>query len=132
MVAAFQFSSLFGRLAGGTIADRVGALNALIVGLFLNAVSMLAIWPVSTSIGPLAVFVILNGLANGAFFSTMPTVVSNVFGSARVAVAMGMVVTGWTAGYLLVSELPVLAMGVDLTFSPGRAHRWVHSRCYRQ
>ena len=32
----------------------------------------------------------------------MPTVVGNVFGSARVAVAMGMIVTGWAGGYLMV------------------------------
>jgi hypothetical protein len=36
------------------------------------------------------------------FFATMPTVLGNVFGSARVAVAMGMIVTGWAGGYLMV------------------------------
>jgi hypothetical protein len=38
-------------------------------------------------------------------------VVGNTFGSLRVSVAMGMIVTGWAGGYLLVSapflsELP--------------------------
>jgi predicted MFS family arabinose efflux permease len=65
-------------------------------------VSMLVLWPVSNSIGPLIAFVIINGMSNGGFFSTMPTVVGNVFGSARVSVAMGMIVTGWAGGYLLV------------------------------
>ena len=37
------------------------------------------------------------------FFSTMPTVVGNTFGSARVSVAMSMIVTGWAGGYLMVS-----------------------------
>lgn len=64
---------------------------------------MLTIWPVSTSLASLALFVIINGAANGGFFSTMPTVVGNVFGSERVSVAMGMVVTGWGGGYLMVS-----------------------------
>ncbi|KAK7423520.1 hypothetical protein QQX98_000977 [Neonectria punicea] len=31
----------------------------------------------------------------------MPTVVGNTFGSARVSVAMGMIVTGWVGGYLM-------------------------------
>ncbi|KAJ7843353.1 hypothetical protein B0H14DRAFT_3456267 [Mycena olivaceomarginata] len=31
----------------------------------------------------------------------MPTVVSNVFGSARLSVAMGMIVTRWAGGYLM-------------------------------
>lgn len=61
---------------------------------------MLALWPVSASLAPLAVFVVINGIGNGGFFAVMPTVVGNVFGSARVSVAMGMIVTGWTAGYL--------------------------------
>jgi hypothetical protein len=43
-------------------------------------------------------------MSNGGFFSTMPTVVGNVFGSARVSVAMGMIVTGWAGGYLLVCQ----------------------------
>lgn len=62
---------------------------------------MLVIWPVSTSLGPLVVFVVINGIGNGGFFSTMPTVVGSVFGSRRVGVAMGMIVSGWTGGYLM-------------------------------
>lgn len=102
VVAAFNFSSALGRLLCGFCSDRLGPLNTLFLSLLLSALSMLVLWPVSTSIGPLVVFVIINGMSNGGFFSTMPTVVGNVFGSARVSVAMGMVVTGWAGGYLLV------------------------------
>jgi hypothetical protein len=49
--------------------------------------------------------VIINGTGNGGFFSTIPTVVGRVFGSARVSVAMGMMVTGWAGGYLMASEI---------------------------
>lgn len=65
---------------------------------------MLALWPASTTLAPLIAFVILNGAANGGFFSTIPTVVGNVFGSQRVSVAMAMIVTGWGGGYLMVSR----------------------------
>ena len=102
MVAAFNFSSAVGRLMCGFCSDRLGPLNTLFMSLLLSALSMLILWPVSTSIGPLIVFVIINGMANGGFFSTMPTVVGNVFGSARVSVAMGMIVTSWAGGYLMV------------------------------
>jgi predicted MFS family arabinose efflux permease len=78
----------------------------LFVALLLSAISMLAIWPVSTSITPLIIFVVINGAANGGFFSTMPTVVGSIFGSARVSVAVGMIVTGWVGGYLLVGLIP--------------------------
>ncbi|KAL2868779.1 MFS general substrate transporter [Aspergillus lucknowensis] len=101
VVAAFNFSSALGRLMCGFFSDFLGPLNTLFLSLLLCAVSMLVLWPVSSSVGPLIAFVIINGVSNGGFFSTMPTVVGNVFGSARVSVAMGMMVTGWAGGYLL-------------------------------
>ncbi|KAL1855818.1 hypothetical protein VTK73DRAFT_8468 [Phialemonium thermophilum] len=101
LVAGFNLSSAVGRIASGLLCDRIGALNTLFLAMVLSALSMLALWPASTSLAPLAVFVVVNGPANGGFFSTMPTVVGNVFGSARVSVAMGMIVTSWVAGYLM-------------------------------
>ncbi|MCJ1396541.1 hypothetical protein MMC18_009432 [Xylographa bjoerkii] len=101
LVAGFNFSSAVGRLICGFGADFIGPLNTLFISLLLSAASMLVIWPVSNSLGPLVAFVIINGAANGGFFATMPTVVGAVFGSARVSVAMGMIVTGWAGGYLM-------------------------------
>jgi predicted MFS family arabinose efflux permease len=75
---------------------------------------MTALWPISNSLASLIVFVIINGASNGGFFATMPTVIGNVFGSARVAVAMGMIVTGWAGGYLM-----VIYNGVLLLLGPG-------------
>lgn len=104
LVAAFNFSSAIGRLTCGFACDKFGSLNTLFLSLLLSALSLFVLWPVSNSIGPLIAFVIINGSANGGFFSTMPTVVGNVFGSARVSVAVGMIVSGWLGGYLLVSK----------------------------
>ena len=87
----------------GFISDTLGALNTLTFSLFLTSVSTLALWTVSTSLSPLIAFAIVNGLAAGGFFSLMPTVAGQVFGSARVAIAISMLVTAWTAGYLMVS-----------------------------
>ena len=101
LVAGFNFSSALGRILCGFMGDKFGPLNSLFASLLVSALSMLAIWPISTSLAPLIVFVVVNGMGNGGFFSIMPTVVSNVFGSARMSVAMGMIVTGWTAGYLM-------------------------------
>jgi MCP family monocarboxylic acid transporter-like MFS transporter 3 len=66
----------------------------------LNAVSMLAIWPASSTLGPLLTFAMINGVANGSYFTTQPTVVAGIFGPGRATVAMSMSVTGWTGGYL--------------------------------
>ncbi|KAI0516757.1 major facilitator superfamily domain-containing protein [Xylaria bambusicola] len=101
LLAGFNFASAVGRILSGLLCDKIGPLNALFLALSLAAISMLAVWPVSTSLAPLAVFSVVNGMANGGFFSTMPTVVGNCFGSARVTVAMGMIVTSWSGGYLL-------------------------------
>ncbi|GJC83386.1 putative transporter ESBP6 [Colletotrichum liriopes] len=107
LVAGFNFSSAVGRICCGALCDAFGALNVLFVSLALSAVSILAIWPASTTLGPMVVFVVINGISNGGFFSTMPTVVGNVFGSARVSVAMSMIVTGWAGGYLMVGFIPL-------------------------
>ena len=101
MVAAFNFSSAIGRITLGMTSDRFGPLNSLVLSLFLSGISMLALWPLSSSIAPLVAFVVINGAANGGFFAVMPTVVGSVFGSDLVAVTMGMIVTGWAGGYLM-------------------------------
>ncbi|KAI1329164.1 major facilitator superfamily transporter [Xylariaceae sp. FL0255] len=101
LLAGFNFSSAIGRILSGVLCDRIGALNTLFLTLALAAISMLVVWPVSETLGPLALFAIVNGMANGGFFSTMPTVVGNCFGSARFTVAMGMIVSSWSGGYLL-------------------------------
>lgn len=134
VVAAFNFSSALGRLLCGFCSDFIGPLNTLFGSLLLSALSMLILWPVSTSIGPLIVFVIINGMSNGGFFSTMPTVVGNVFGSSRVPVAMGMVVTGWAGGYLLVRSLSLFyhLIGINRLELIGRSDRWVYPGCFRR
>ncbi|RYO82076.1 hypothetical protein DL764_009666 [Monosporascus ibericus] len=101
LLAGFNFASAIGRIICGILCDVIGPLNSLFPSLCVCGISMLVVWPVSQSLAPLAIFVIVNGLANGGFFSTMPTVVGNVFGSARVSVAMRMVVTSWAGGYLM-------------------------------
>ncbi|KAF1358347.1 MFS general substrate transporter [Lizonia empirigonia] len=101
LVAAFNACNAVGRFAGGPLCDKVGPTNVFVVTMMLNAVSMLAIWPVSNTLGPLLAFAVLNGMANGAYFTVFPTVVASVFGPGRAAVAMSMAITGWTLGYLL-------------------------------
>ncbi|EXJ70523.1 uncharacterized protein A1O5_06593 [Cladophialophora psammophila CBS 110553] len=49
----------------------------------------------------------LNGLANGGFFTLYPVVVASMAArvenseSGRVAISMGMAISGWTGGYLM-------------------------------
>lgn len=102
LVCLFNGASAAGRMLTGILADRwLGPINTLCVTLSITALSLLVMWPTSTSFAPLVVFVIVNGMSNGGFFSIMPTVVGNVLGSQRISVAFGMIVTGWIGGYLM-------------------------------
>ncbi len=105
VVAAFNACTAIGRLGAGFACDKFGSTNMLLLTMALNAVSMLAIWPVSDTIGPLLVFAAMNGIANGAFFVTMPTAIGRMIGPGQAAVGMGMAITGWTGGYLMGSPI---------------------------
>jgi MFS family permease len=113
LLAGFNFSSAIGRIMSGYLCDILGPLNTLIGFLLVNALTMIALWPASTTLAPLALFAVMNGLTNGGFFSSMPTVVGNIFGSTRVSTAMGMMITGWVGGYLFVSRVLARAHGAE-------------------
>jgi hypothetical protein len=103
LLAGFNLSSAAGRIGFGQIADYLGPINSLILALAWNAISLLVIWPVSTSLAPLIIFVVINGMCNGGFYSCIPTAVGSITDSSRLASAMGLLVTGWAGGYLMVS-----------------------------
>jgi MFS family permease len=66
LAAGFNLASAVGRIAFGLLADRIGPINSLIIAFVTNAISLLLVWPLSGSVGPLIVFVILTGVAAGA------------------------------------------------------------------
>lgn len=105
IVAAFNACTAIGRLGAGFACDKFGSTNMVLLTMALNAVSMLSIWPVSNSIGPLILFAAINGIANGAFFVTMPTAIGRMIPPSQAAVGMGMAITGWTGGYLMGSPI---------------------------
>jgi len=101
LVAGFNACTTVGRFAAGPLCDRIGPLNTFVITMVLNAATILAVWSVSSTLPVLVIFIILNGIANGAFFTTLPTVVASMVDPSRAAVAMSMSITGWTAGYLM-------------------------------
>ncbi len=113
IVAAFNACTAIGRFGAGFACDRFGSTNMLLLTMALNAVSMLAIWPISDSLGPLIVFAAINGIANGAFFVTMPTAIGRMIEPGQAVVGMGMAITGWTGGYLMGS--PIAGMLIAAT-----------------
>ena len=111
ILACFNACTAIGRFGAGFACDKFGSTNMLLSTMALNAISMLAIWPVSNSLGPLIVFAAMNGIANGAFFVTMPTAIGRMIGPGQAAVGMGMAITGWTGGYLMGSPIAGILIG---------------------
>ena len=103
-VAGFGASTAVGRLLGGLVCDRIGPFNALAVTALIKSLSMLAIWPVSSTLAPLFIFAIVNGCANGSFFVCLPTAVAALApGSA--AASISLMTSFWTPGYLIGAPL---------------------------
>lgn len=100
LVAGFGGATAVGRLFSGWLCDRIGAINALVLASLINGLSMLAIWPVSSSLGPLYVFAIVNGCANGSFFVSLPTAVATL-ATGSPAASITLMTFFWTPGYLL-------------------------------
>src|SRR5690242_5307900 len=100
LVGGFGAATAVGRFLGGWICDQIGACNTLLIACLLNSISMLAIWPLSTSLPPLFVFAIVNGCANGSFFVALPTAVA-VIAPHSAAASISLMVSFWTPGYFL-------------------------------
>jgi predicted MFS family arabinose efflux permease len=116
LVAGFGASTAIGRLMSGWVCDRIGPFNTLAITVLVNALSMLAIWPVSTSLPPLVIFAVVNGCANGSFFVGLPTAVAAISpGSAASAISLA--TSFWTPGYLLGS--PIAGMLIQMTGAAG-------------
>lgn len=65
LVSGFNLSSALGRVLFGQLADYIGPVNALIIAMISTGFSLLVLWPVSMSLAPLIIFVIVSGIAAG-------------------------------------------------------------------
>ncbi|KAJ4357177.1 uncharacterized protein N0V89_001752 [Didymosphaeria variabile] len=101
VMACYNACMAVGRLSSGIACDQLGPTNMLLATMALNAITMLAIWSVASTFAVLTVFAALNGIANGAFFVTMPTAIGRLLGPHAAPAGIGMAVTGWTVGDLL-------------------------------
>ncbi|KAH7353395.1 major facilitator superfamily domain-containing protein [Plectosphaerella cucumerina] len=116
LVAGFGASTAVGRLFGGWFCDRIGAFNALSVSALVNSLSMIVIWPVSSSLPLLAIFAIVNGCANGSFFVGLPTAVG-ILAPGSAAASISLMTSFWTPGYLL--GAPLAGILIDATGAAG-------------
>lgn len=131
LVAAFNAASAVGRISSGFLSDKIGSVNVALMSMSLLGTTMFLVWPFASTLGVLILFVLVAGIAVGGFFSMMPTVVGHIFGSANMSVTMGMILTSWTFGYLLVRQVLFLSLSLiretfPLTGHTGISHRRLH------
>ncbi|GLI77722.1 hypothetical protein PoHVEF18_006015 [Penicillium ochrochloron] len=106
ILAMWNVASTVGRVAAGFLADTIlGPLNSLILSLLLAGVSALAIWPFADSVAVLSVFIVLNGLGCGAFFSLIPAAVGSMFGAKNTMGVLPILWAGWFFGYFFGSPI---------------------------
>ncbi|KAH6654156.1 major facilitator superfamily domain-containing protein [Truncatella angustata] len=113
VLACFNACIALGRFASGIVCDKFGSTNTFLLTMALNAVTMLAIWTLSSTLELLMIFAALNGIANGAFFVAMPTAVGRLVGPGHAAVGMSMALTGLALGYFMGS--PIAGFLIDAT-----------------
>ncbi|KAH9057626.1 major facilitator superfamily domain-containing protein [Lactarius vividus] len=121
LLATFNLASAVGRVGFGVLGDSVGPITALVLALTVNALSMLTIWPASSSIAPLVAFIVINGFGSGGFFSLIPSVVGSVYGNTQTANALAMTVSGWAFSYFLGSPVAGWLLQAYGGSSAGRA-----------
>lgn len=88
LVAGYNFASAVGRIVFGLMADsRLGPVTTLCVAFVLMATTILSIWVAAgVYLGPLILFLLLNGAAGGALLSLQPTVIASMYGTSELAV----------------------------------------------
>lgn len=82
-------SSLFGRVLGGHIADKIGRLNVLYPMTLFSGVLCFALWLPAHHISQVIVFTCLYGFSTGVFISLGPAAISQISPEDRLGARMG-------------------------------------------
>ncbi|KAB8227318.1 major facilitator superfamily domain-containing protein [Aspergillus alliaceus] len=106
MLAIWNVASTLGRVVAGFLADSfLGPINSLILSLALAGLSALVIWPFSSTTGVLSLFIVLNGVGCGAFFSLVPSLVGAMFGGKNTLGILPILWAGWFVGFFFGSPI---------------------------
>ncbi|KAJ3215111.1 hypothetical protein HDU67_000815 [Dinochytrium kinnereticum] len=91
LLSVYNGSSAAGRVILGIGADGfMGRLNSLAFCMIVSGLSMIFLWTFASSVGILALFVVINGFVAGGFISLFPVVVASIFGAERLPSLVGM------------------------------------------
>lgn len=106
VLAGWNLASTVGRVLGGYTADALlGPLNSLIVCLLFIGLSSLVVWPLASSVGIFAIFLVFNGIGCGAFFSLVPPAIGAIMGPENTLGILPILWTTWFCGFFFVSTI---------------------------
>lgn len=97
LVALLAVGNATGRIAWGTVADKVGGLRAMLFIFLGQILAMGALW-MSSSVVTLLASAALIGFLYGGNLSVFPSVTSHFFGTKHMGVNYGLVFTAWGVG----------------------------------
>jgi MFS family permease len=100
LLGIIGIGSTAGRFLLGGVADWIGRQSALLL-LFAGMAIALAIWTISTTFWPLAIFAFVYGMIYGAWVAVLPAVVMDYFGGRNVSGIIGILYTSVAFGTLI-------------------------------
>ncbi len=115
--------SAIGKVAGGFVGDRIGALQALRLALLIQALA-LCLLPLVGSVPVLGVFVALHGIAVGTEVAVTPVLALRVVGEARFATLYGLLQLVSTIAIGLAPVIPGLFFDATGSYS-GAVLFWI-------
>ncbi|KAK7419586.1 hypothetical protein QQX98_003177 [Neonectria punicea] len=115
-VPIFNAVSIFGRIFAGTLADRFGSFNVVIVNGLLCAL-MQFVWPATTSAGGVYCVSIFSGLFIGSIVSLQAAVVGQITPDPKyIGSVMGITMAIWACGGLTGPPIAGAILNVNGSF----------------
>lgn len=116
LVGAIGVGSTAGRFFLGTLADRLGRQQTLVL-MYVGMAMGLAVWAVSTSVWSLGLFAIVYGIFYGGWVAVLPSVAMDFFGGKNVSGIIGILYTSVAVGTLVGPSAAGVAFDVNHSYT---------------
>ena len=105
--------SLFGRLATGVLADRIGKYNTCIGACLITTILILTLWIAKDNDSGTIAFVILFGFFSGAYVSLTPALMAQISPPSEIGYRTGLLYLGGSFGGLFTSPIAGAILAED-------------------
>ncbi|ORX99257.1 MFS general substrate transporter [Basidiobolus meristosporus CBS 931.73] len=116
LIGLLNGASCAGRLVFIFVTERVGRVNQLLICAFCMGASILTMWFKATAYGVLVGFCLVFGISFGGYFSMLPVVVADIYGTSKLASYLGILYSVLGVGYMIGNPVA----GALLDMSSGR------------